>query len=400
MTQTKNLTSKSIIIFALLLAFYEITTYLSNDAYLPALPLITNDLNTNSHLIQLTLTTWFMGSGAMQLFLGPISDRIGRRPILLIGGLVFIASTLACALTHNIYALLIFRFIQGATIASMVVPGYATIHELLEQKQAIHTLAIMSSITILAPAFGPLAGAFILWFSDWRWIFGILALFGVISVTGLFFNMPETIKQPTEKIQFKRILIQYKNIVLNKKFILAGLTAQCFFAAMIAWVAAGPFLLIDHFHFSTLGFGIVQALVFGSFILATRFVKKLMESLQLQTVIKIGLTLLLAGGVYALISSIIWPNILWNTIIAMMLLAGGTGLAFPILNRLAVESSAEPMGSRVAVSSFLMGVSSTLASAIVSAVYNDSLFSLAIVLFGFGALALILQMLNTNSPWA
>src|SRR3989338_8926979 len=103
------------IIVPILLALYEIATYLSNDAYLPALPNITRDLFTTNHLVQLTLTTWFMGSAPMQLFLGPIADRIGRRPVLLLGGLVFIFVTIGCAITSNIYTLLALRFLQGST---------------------------------------------------------------------------------------------------------------------------------------------------------------------------------------------------------------------------------------------------------------------------------------------
>lgn len=328
---------KSYLVFAILLALYEIATYLSNDAYLPALPFIVSDLNTSNHLIQLTLTSWFLGSSSIQLFLGPLTDRIGRRPVLLVGGLIFIGSTLGCALTNDVYVLLLMRFIQGAAIASMFVPGYATIHELFEQKQAIHILAIMSSITILAPAFGPLLGAVVLYFTDWRWIFGLLALWAIIAVGGLFFKMPETRAVNPDEINIKKIIRQYKNIVSNKSFMSLALNAQCFFASMIAWIAAGPFLLIDRFHFSTLSFGIIQGVVFTGFIIATRVVKHLMDKFDLHVIIKFGTGLAIIGAIYAVITSLIFPNILWNMVIAMMLIAGGTGLAFPILNRLSMK---------------------------------------------------------------
>ena len=166
MLHDRTNSTKATLVFPLLLALYEIATYLSNDAYLPALPHIARDLNTSHHLIQLTLTTWFMGSASMQLFLGPVCDRIGRRPVLLFGGIVFITSTVGCALTQDVYLLLILRFIQGSTITSMVVAGYATIHDLFNREQAIHTLAVMNSITVLAPSFGPLFGAIILHFTN------------------------------------------------------------------------------------------------------------------------------------------------------------------------------------------------------------------------------------------
>lgn len=382
------------LLFPFLLALYEIATYLSNDAYLPALPHIAHALDSTHHLVQLTLTSWFMGSASMQLFLGPLSDRIGRRPVLLFGGIIFVAVTVGCSLTPDVYTLLALRFIQGATIASMVVAGYATVHELFDREQAIHTLAMMNSITVLAPSFGPLFGAVILTFTNWRWIFGILAIWAFIVIVGLFFKMPETKGASKANIKFKNVLIQYKNILTNKSFMLSMLTSRCLFTGMIAWIAAGPFLLIDRFHFQTISFGIAQAFIFGSFIIGTRFVKRLMNSVSLKAIIKLGVSIALLGGTYALATSIIWPTNIWNMIISMMLLAGGSGLAFPVLNRLAIEASNEPMGSRVAISSFLMGLSGMIGSAIVSQVYNGSLFSLGIVLFILTIAAIFLHLMS------
>ena len=379
-------------LFALLLALFEMALYLSNDAYLPALPNITKDLNITHHLVQLTLTTWFMGSASMQLFLGPVADRIGRRPVLLTGGVIFVIVTIGCAIIQNIHLLLILRFIQGATITSMVVAGYATVHDLFDREQAIHTLAIMNSITIVAPSFGPLFGAIILTVTNWRWIFGILAIWAFIVLIGLFYKMPET-RDTAEKItRFKHILIQYKNILTNKTFLLHLLPIRCLFAAMIAWIAAGPFLLIDRFHFKTISFGFTQILIFGSYIISTRSVKRLMNVTSLKNIVTAGICLSLVGGAFVVISSIIWPNNIWNTIVGMVLLASGAGVVSPILNRLAIEACDEPMGSRVAISSCLGGLAAMIGSAIVSQVYNGTLFSLSIILFIFSMLAAILSL--------
>ena len=384
------------IIFPILLALYEIATYLSNDAYLPALPHITRDLFTTNHLVQLTLTTWFMGSASMQLFLGPIADRIGRRPVLLLGGLVFIFVTIGCAITHNIYTLLALRFLQGATITSMIVAGYATIHELFDREKAIHTLSMMASITVLAPSFGPLFGALILQFSDWRMIFIILAVWACIILLGLFFKMPETNPHANEKIQFKTIVLQYKNIFCNKSFLIFLLISRFLFAAMIAWIAAGPFLLIDRFHFSTIWFGIAQIFIFGSYIVLTRLVKYLMTKLSLKNITTIGIVMVIIGACYALATSLIFSDTPWNMIIAMMLIAGGSGLVFPVVERLGIESSQEPMGSKVAISSLLIGLAGMLGSALISEFYNDTLISLSIILMVLCLVSLILRIIIHN----
>jgi len=373
---------KRIILFPIFLVFYEFILYLSNDAYLPALPQISHDLMTTHNLVQATITTWFLGACFMQLILGPIADRYGRRPVLLMGGIIFIASTLGCGHTTNITVLLLCRFLQGMSITSMQVAGYATIHELFDQEKAIHTIAMMNSITVLAPALGPLLGAFALYFYGWRWIFFILAFLSLIAIISLFFDMPETLENKFEHtLNFKIILIQYYRIISNPTFILYTISYCLLFCAMIAWIATSPFLIMTEYHFSSFVFGITQALIFGSLILGTRLVKPATKKISVQHLMQIGILISFIGGLSALLFSIFIPQYIACIIFAMMLLAGGSGFAMPIFNRLIVESSQEPMGSRIAIFSFSIALFGMLGSFIISLVYNGHAVSLTILLF-------------------
>lgn len=383
----------SFILFPLLLVLYEIPTYLSNDAYLPALPQIMQDLATSHSLTQLTLTTWFFGSASMQLVLGPVSDRFGRRPVLLIGGVVFLITALICAFTNNIWVLLVARFFQGATITSMIVAGYAAIHELFDQEKAIHTLAWMNSITVLAPSFGPLFGAFILYFLNWRWIFGVLVLWVGAVLAALFFKMPETnVARHQYVLQIGFIIKQYKNIFTNRGF-LTNVISLCFlFGSMIAWIAAGPFLVISQFGYSPLEFGVLQVLVFGSYILATRLVKPLLKRIAIELLIKRSLSCALIGGMLALLLAFLFPDFLYGMALSMMLIAAGSGFAFPLLNRTAIECSDESMGMRVAVFSTLMSAFGAIGSVIVGIFYNGKLLSLAVILALFTGIAYLIKL--------
>jgi Bcr/CflA subfamily drug resistance transporter len=384
----------NLILFPLLLVFYEMATYLTNDAYLPALPAMVNDLAISQHLAQLTLTTWFAGSASMQLILGPVSDRYGRRPVLFIGGIIFVLSTIVCAATSNIGVLLFFRFFQGATVTSMIVAGYTTIHELFDHAKAIATLAWMFSITVLAPAFGPLFGAVILHFASWRWIFWLLALWGGVVLLFLFFKMPETnIRGKDSVMNLKQILKQYKNILLNLNYMRASLSFCFLFGALIAWIAAGPFLIITTFHRSTFEFGLLQVLVFGSYIAGTRFVKPMLKKYSTAFLIRVSLSIAVTGGALSLLT-LYYSQSLSVIIIALMLIAGGTGFASPLLNRTAMESSQEPMGSRMAMYSTLMGLFCIVGSGLISAFYDGTLVAFAAILFVFTLIAFLLKGLN------
>lgn len=367
--------------FSYLLVLYEIVAYFSNDAYLPALPNITNEFNTTYSVIQITIVAWFTGSASIQLLLGPMIDYVGRRPVLLAGTIVFVISTLACAITTNISLFIIFRFVQGTTIPTMLVAGYATIHDSFDRETAIKVLARMNGFIILAPAIGPLFGSFILLFGEWHLIFYTLSIAGLFILIGLYMKMPETAVNRWVKFSVSDVAKQYKNILLTKQFILYLITTRCLFACLIGWITVGPFLLINSFHFNNFEFGIAQAVVFGSFILGTRIVSFLISEKNMKKLIHTGTLLATIGGLYAILASILAPTVVLNIIIGMILVAFGSGLVFPILNRIGIEASNQPMSAKVAISSFLMCLAGIIGSSLATITYSGTILSFASLIF-------------------
>lgn len=378
-------------IFPLFLALYEIAVYLTNDMYLPALPQMTESLNITREVAALSLTTWFMGSASMQLILGPVADHFGRRSVLLSGGLFFVLASLICAITNNILLLLIARFIQGCVIAAVVVPGYASIHELFDQKNAIKTLSWMNSITVLAPAFGPICGSAILIFGTWRTIFWILALYAAFCLIVLYYVMPET-NPEKHPLHFKRSFHHYILILKNLAFMKNSLAFSFLFCGLIIWIVISPFLIIIHLKESTLAYGLYQVYVFSSFILGTRAVKYIIDKHDIQVVIKWGLMISLLGGFGSLLVSIIFPDTFPYLLVGIMIYAMGCGLCFGPLSRIAIEASTQPMGARMAIFSGIMGVLGVLGSALGTAFYTGTFLSLAWMLFVLAIFAAILKL--------
>jgi len=385
-------------IFPFLFVFYEITTYLANDMYLPALPTIAHELSTSRHYAQMTLTTWFLGTAAFQLILGPLSDRVGRRPIIFAGGLVYIIASLICALTSNIVILLIARFFQGSVVSS-ITAGYSAIHELYDQKKAIHVLAIIGSIVVLAPSFGPLLGALVLQGLSWRWIFGILTIWGLIALILLWIWMPESNpKENRHPLQWKTIGKNYVNLILNSHFMLNVLLFCFTFLGLITWIAAGPFLIIQEFKFSTLMFGVFQILVFGTWIVGSQLVKYFMEKVGVQNLVNIGLIILFGGGIFGVILTACLPHFIWGIIIAFMIFAFGSSLTYSTSQRLAIEACTEPMGARLAVLSLLMYLFGVLGTLLVTLTYTGTLFWLAVLLLIVAILASCMRLIERKIP--
>lgn len=375
----KKIKLTSAFIFPLLLCLYEISIYLTNDAYLPALPALTHSFSVSHDLGQWTVSMWFLGSACIQFFLGPLSDHYGRRPILLSSGAAFLIATLVCATTHSFSLLLVARLIQGMAVPAMIVPGYAAIHESLDDNAAIQVLAWIGSITILAPALGPLFGAVVLQFAGWRWIFIALLAWAFITLIGLYKYMPETLSQQSHQFSLGKCFKDYFSIITNLGFLKRALMFCALFAALISWIAATPFILITLHHFTPIHFGLIQMLVFGCFIIGNRSVKRLMQALPTHYLANIGMVLAVLTGVALLILTRLEINTLMPFIIAFMALGLSAGISFPVLNRLAIAASKAPMGSRMAVFSTLLSASGAIGSVLVSAKASSPLLHLALV---------------------
>lgn len=365
--------------FPFFLVFYEIATYLSNDMYLPALPNMMKDLNLSTQQVQLTLTTWFIGLAGLPLVMGIISDRFGRRPTLLIGGLVYFFASLVCALAMNTHVLLTARFFQGAAIPSMMVAGYACIHELYDQKEAIRLLALMGSISVLAPALGPLLGSIVLYFTSWRGIFWIIVLWTAIALLFLFKYMPET--RPShlrEPIHLGTLFSQYARIITNKQFVLLICVLGFIFGGFIIWIASGSLLVIENFHYTPLMFGIFQAVIFAAFIMGTHSVKYLMEWIGVKRLIWTGLTITFCGGVLLALFALLFPQGFYPFLAGMTIYSLGSGLCFSPLNRSIIETTEEPMGVRVALFTVLWTGFSVLGSLFASFYFNGTIAAIAL----------------------
>jgi Bcr/CflA subfamily drug resistance transporter len=382
-------------LFPLLLVFYEIATYLSNDMYLPALPQMMSELTLSTKQAQLTLTTWFLGQAAMPLVMGILSDRYGRRPVLLVGGVLYIASTILCALSQNVAILLLGRFLEGCMVASMMVAGYACIHELYEKNEAIKLLALMGSISILAPALGPLFGGIVLYFTDWRGIFWVITVWAIVAVFLLAKTMPETL--PSDKrqpIHWGQLITSYWRVLTNLHFMLLMFVLGFIFAGWIAWIAAGSLLIIENFHYSAIAFGWIQALIFAAYIVGNHMVKYLLDWLGVNKLIYVGLLITLGGGLALLAAAYLFPSTLYPFLGAMMVYSFGSALCFSPLNRSIIETSKQPMGVRVALFTVFLTSFAALGSAMSGLFFDGTLVSLA-YLISVAIIIACIMMLGT-----
>ena len=356
---------KQLLFFPFLLVFIEVVTYLSTDMYLPALPSIAEYFTVSHAMAQYTQTLWFVGSMSMQLFLGPLCELYGRKEILLIGIITFFVSSLICGLTSSITFFLIARFFQGTTVCCVIVAGYALIHELYSGKRAVQILAIMSSITILAPALGPLLGAIIINFSAWQNIFIILAFLSVIGLFGISCTLPVSNKDSAKKINLWQEVSTYKAIVCNRTFISIASVNSLLIINFFMWIVESPFIIIGKYNLSEFYFAILQLVVFGGYILGAQLARKLIISFSTNKILTLGFSIISISLLLFLMASLTDSSTLW-VVLAMAGVALGSSSMSGVFNRLAISSSTEPMSHRVAIYTLMVSLAASVGSYIVT----------------------------------
>ena len=299
--------------FPMALILYDFAAYLSTDLIQPGIINVVRDFNADVSLAPAAVSLYLAGGMALQWLLGPLSDRIGRRPVLITGALIF---TLACAatmFTTSMTQFLIARTIQGTSICFIATVGYVTVQEAFGQTKGIKLMAIITSIVLIAPIIGPLSGAALMHFVHWKVLFAIIAVMGFISFVGLLLAMPETVKRGAVPFSAKSVLRDFRNVFCNRLFLFGAATISLSYIPMMSWVAVSPVILIDAGGLTTFAVRPTQVPVFGAVIVANaivaRFVKDPTEPRFIWRAVPIqlvGLALLIIGN---LLSPHVW---LWS----------------------------------------------------------------------------------------
>ncbi len=370
-----------------LLIMYEVVLYLSNDMYLPSMPNIASELMLTEHQIQATLTLWFLGASSLQLILGPISDRYGRRIVILVGASAFIIASVFCALANSITTLFIARLVQGGSVCTLVA-GYAAVHESFNTKKAIKLFAIIGAITVLAPALGPLFGSIIVQFANWRFIFWFLAIFCLINLVLQYMFLPETNKR-RETIKLKRIAKDYYKIITNKNFLIPCTSYFFLVSIEFLWAFESPFIIMEVYEKSILFYGMAQTAIFGFFILGAGFTKWLLDFYNIKILITAGLIISIIGTTAFLFIATYKPTIVLG-ISSMMIIALGSSMLVAPLTRLTLESCRQATGMVTAVFSMATNLSGVAVGVLLIFNKTNSLYNIASTAFILIILAALL----------
>lgn len=368
---------------------------LSTDFYLPSLPEIVLFMRTDVSGAQATLSAFLFGFAAGQIIWGPLSDRLGRRPVLMIGLCLFLVTTLACAFAPSIKALVGARFAQALGASGPIVLGRAMVRDLYEGPRAGRELARMGMIMGLVPAVAPVIGGVLQTAFGWRSTFLATLIFALALLAVIITLMPETLRQRSpDRLSLVAIFRGYRLLLQNRAYrVYVGLTALAY-AGLFAFISGSSFVLMGVYGLSAPAYGLSFGFCVLGFILGTIIAQRLVGKRGLDGVIALGVACLAGGGLSMLVGVATGLGGPLGVIVPMALYACGVGLVMPQ----AQASAMMPFPERAGAASSLTGLCQMLLSACVGLLVGHLLkgnaLPLPLVMSVIGVVALALFHLS------
>ncbi|WP_235902518.1 multidrug effflux MFS transporter [Sandarakinorhabdus oryzae] len=247
-----------ILLLGSLTAFGAVTI----DLYLPTLPAIARDYGTSAAAVQLTLSTFFVGMALGQLFFGPLSDRIGRRPTILIGCIVYVAASLFCALAPNIEALVAGRFFQALGCCAAMVTCRAIVRDRYDHRDSARIFSLLMLVLAIAPLLAPSIGGWIAIAAGWHAVFYVFVGVGLAIAAAVGLRLEESRSIATaQAARGQDVLSGYARLLGQRRLIGYLLVGAANGATLFSYIAASPDLVINVWGFSEGQFGLVFAAI-------------------------------------------------------------------------------------------------------------------------------------------
>jgi MFS transporter, DHA1 family, multidrug resistance protein len=323
------------------------------DMYLPALPRISDELHAGASAVQITLTACMIGISAGQLVLGPLSDRVGRRPPLLVGLAAFAVSSVACAMAPNIYFLTAFRLIQGLGGAAGIVIARSIVRDLHSGVALVRFFSTLMLATGLGPVIAPQIGSWVLTVTSWRGIFVVLAAFGLVLLISAWRRVPETLSDNLRATgSLWSTLARMASVARDRVFLGSALACGLGMSATFAYVAGSSYVLQNVYGMSPQRYGLVFALNALGLIGGAQVNGRLATRYGPATLLRFGLCVMLLAGV-ALVTFVVTDVVgLAGVIPALFTVMFGNGFVGPNSLALALQRYPDAAGSASAVLGF------------------------------------------------
>jgi len=328
------------------------------DAFFPAFSAVAKDLAASPVEMQQTISLYLIGYALMALVHGPMSDRFGRRPVILAGVVAYTLASLGCALSTTIESLWVFRFLQGCTTGAGIIVGRAIIRDLYQGAQAQRILALTSMFFGVAPAIAPAIGAGVFDFAGWHAVFFMLVLYGLALWLLCSLILPES-HPPELRIRLNPVSLvrTYQRILMDRPFVWLVMASGLNFAATFLYISSAPVFIEKHLRLGTHGYPwffipMIVGMTIGAAISA-RMAGRIPPRASVETGYRVMGVAVLLNMAYTLVWPV--PSVPW-AILPIALYGLGSSMAQPALNLAMLDRHGSHRGSAASVQGFLWSV--------------------------------------------
>lgn len=374
---------------ALILGALAMLGPFSIDTIFPAFAVMQGDLHVDKVAMQQTISMYLLGYACMSLLHGPLSDALGRKPVILAGIVVFALASAGCAVSTSMPMMLGFRVLQGLSAGVGLIVGRAIVRDALDGDDAQRLMSHISMIFGVAPAIAPIIGGWILGWHSWQAIFWFLTAFSVALLIVSALALPES--HPPEKrlsLNVKSLASGYGQMIGNRKFRLLAYAGTLNFGALFLYIASAPAFVLDLLKLNAQQFGWFFVPTIFGMVVGAFFSGRAAGKISGVRLANIGFLFSGLSAVFNIVYCLFSPTLhLPWAVLPTVLSAFGIALVFPILTIAILDMYPNQRGSASSMQAFVSLLSNALIAGVLSPLLSDSGLHLALGAAAFSAVA-------------
>jgi DHA1 family bicyclomycin/chloramphenicol resistance-like MFS transporter len=357
---------------------------LTTDMYLPSLPDIARQLDASTAQAQFTISAYLIGFAVGQIFYGPVSDRHGRKPVLLAAVALYCVASLACALSTSIEMLIVARAFQALGGSGGIVLTRAIVRDLYSGARAGRELSLIGSVMALAPVLAPVVGGLLQTGFGWRIVFTTLVCAGVLGVGIVWRLLPETLNvRAAEPVSMSSMLRSYRVVVRHPAYLAyLGITSASY-AGLFAWISGSAFVLQNLYGLAPFDFGVAFALGSVGYMTGSALAARLVVRLGVDGVLGLGGCACAAGGLGMVAAVALGLTSALSLVLPVAVYLAGLGMVLPQGIAGALTPFPERAGAASSLFGFVQQTAAALCGAVVGWLLGQSAWPLA---FGVAAM--------------
>lgn len=332
---------------------------LADNLFLPSLPHLPEYFNTSREMVKYTVSLSMMAYGSMLLFYGPLSERFGRRPVLLCAMAVFSVVSFLCSVATSIEQLIVFRVLQGVASGAEGVLVMAILCDLFDAKGQVRAFSVYRAACAVPPIFAPLLGAYVYLAFGWQANFFLLAAIATVVTLALWRYLPESRPAHQHHDSIAKVMSDYGRLLRSRAFLSLAVIMSAAIGFLVVFHMTTPFVLFEVLHQKTQVFGYVQAFTMGALILGYSAAGRLVKRITIAHLVLLAIGVIFVGNALLFLAVFTGQLSVLTFVIPVLIIAFGSAPLLPCVPALIMRATDVPTGPSAAM---LLTITSLLAS--------------------------------------